>query len=1184
MKYTLSATAFITSLLFALSTFANQGNTRNKSSNAYRNNYKRLTAGSFASYEIRGGKLYSWGSNFYGQLGIGNNTDQWVPVAVGVSTNWVSIGSGDNQTIALKSDGTLWTTGKNNKGQLGIGNTTDQNSFVQVGTDNKWVVAATGSFYCAAIKSDGTLWTWGYNSSGQLGLGNTTDQNAPTQVGTDTHWVRLACGGTHMLAIKSDGTLWAWGSNGSGELGIGNTTQQTSPVQVGTDRDWVSISAGGYFSAALKSNGTIWTTGLNNTGQLGQGNFLNLTNFTQVGTDNNWVVVSCGTGHMHGLKSNGTLWSWGAGSGGRLGNGNTSNQTSPLQIGTSHNWTDVSAGNVFGIGIQAGGRVFAWGANGNGQLGIGNTTQQLNPVPTSTPAVEWINISTGGNHTVGVRSEGSLWVWGANGNGQLGTGNTTDIHFPYQMDADTTWVGVAAGNVHTLAIKANGTLWAWGGNANGQLGNGNNADQHSPVQVGNDTSWVSISAGRAHSVGLKSDGTIWTWGVNTYGQLGNGNNTNTNAPAQVGTDHDWISIMAGSDHTLALKSNGTLWAWGYNAYGQLGIGNLTNTNVPTQIGTATDWAMISAGGYHSVALKGDGTMYAWGYNLYGQLGLGNNTNAVSPQQIGTGNTWIGITTGENHSFAFKTDGTGMSWGYNTYGQLGLNNNTNYNTPQTIPSQSGIVQLFCGAEGNHSTLIKDARDLVCLAGRNTNGQLGDNSLINKNNYNCITICTPVLPAVHITVSPNDTLCGSQTVTFTATPTNGGPTPTYQWYKNGNPVGTNSAVYVDNTLTNGNTIVCSVTSSTPCAFPNPVSDTVHMVITTTSNALAGNVIFPESMTTNVTGPVDVRYYTDCDLMASITPSGVSPIGGNTTTKVTIDNAVYTYNGQPYVQRHFDIEPAANAAGATATIKLYAYQAEFDQYNLVAAVDGLPLLPTGTVDNGNVVVSQFHGTGTLPGNYTGGEVLITPAVTWDAVHNWWVLSFPVTGFSGFYIHTAWGHALDISITDISAQNAGSSNRVDWITATEKIGGTQVLQRSADGVTFSDLATVSAKGQPSYYSYWDEHPFNGVNYYRLKLGDASGNVLYTRVVSATLHNGNNLNITVTPNPVRSTMTVSLQGGQQGKAVLTLSDITGKELQHLQPGSSKVDIDMSALSPGLYLLKYKDDAGSVTAKVEKVQ
>lgn len=447
---------------------------------------------------------------------------------------------------------------------------------------------------------------------------------------------------------------------------------------------------------------------------------------------------------------------------------------------------------------------------------------------------------------------------------------------------------------------------------------------------------------------------------------------------------------------------------------------------------------------------------------------------------------------------------------------------------------------------------------------------------------LVINAQVTPTVTLSVSPNDTLCDLASVTFTANVTNGGPSTTYQWEINGNPVGGNTPAYTSNTLNNGDTIYCLVTSSDPCAVPAQVSsDTVIMVIGST--ALAGSIGNTETNTVSITAATDVHYPADCDLMASLTPSGASPLNGNTTVAVTIDNTVSNYNGQPYVQRHFDLEPANNAATATANVVLYAYQSEFDAYNVAAASASLPLLPTGAVDNGNVRISQFHGIGTAPANYPGPEVLITPTVSWDAVHGWWVMSFPVTGFSGFYIHTAYGYPLSVKLDDIIARNEGAVNRVDWKRSSETSGDIYTLQHSADGSAFLDLASVKADGGTAY-SYLDEHPYNGINYYRLLLRDAAGNMAYTKVVSAVVQHGTGFDITIAPNPAHSSITVRSYGLEKASGTINISDMTGRTLLQQQATGNSSTVDISALSPGMYMLRYSSDAGKRSIRFEKTK
>ena len=189
---------------------------------------------------------------------------------------------------------------------------------------------------------------------------------------------------------------------------------------------------------------------------------------------------------------------------------------------------------------------------------------------------------------------------------------------------------VSAGANHSVSIKSDGTLFSWGRNDYGQLGLGDTTSRNTPTQVGTDNKWVSVSAGGYHSLAIKSDGTLFSWGWNEYGELGLGDTTSRNAPAQVGVDNKWVSVSGGGYHTLAIKSDGTLFSWGFNNLGELGLGDNVDRNTPTQVGVDNKWVSVSGGEYHTLAIKSDGILWAWGRNEYGQLGLGDTTDRSSP--------------------------------------------------------------------------------------------------------------------------------------------------------------------------------------------------------------------------------------------------------------------------------------------------------------------------------------------------------------------------------------------------------------------------------------------------------------------------------------------------------------------------------------------------------------------------
>ncbi|TLZ71770.1 MAG: RCC1 repeat-containing protein, partial [Methanobacteriota archaeon] len=236
---------------------------------------------------------------------------------------------------------------------------------------------------------------------------------------------------------------------------------------------------------------------------------------------------------------------------------------------------------------------------------------------------------------------GTVLAWGDNVDGQLGNGTFTTSNTPVEVSGLTGVTAIAAGgafNHHSLALKSDGTVWAWGANSAGQLGNGSFTGSNTPVQTSGINGVTAIAGGQLHSLALKSDGTVWAWGFNLDGQLGNGTNTTTypyglDTPVQVLGLTGVIAIAGGGAHSLALKSDGTVWAWGQNNKGQLGNGSFTGSNTPVQTSGISGVTAIAGGVSHSLALKSDGTVWAWGYNGGGELGNGTYTDNNTPVEV-----------------------------------------------------------------------------------------------------------------------------------------------------------------------------------------------------------------------------------------------------------------------------------------------------------------------------------------------------------------------------------------------------------------------------------------------------------------------------------------------------------------------------------------------------------------------
>lgn len=340
----------------------------------------------------------------------------------------------------------------------------------------------------------------------------------------------------------------------------------------------------------------------------------------------------------------------------------------------------VVAGFGLAVALKSDGTLLACGANTAGQLGIGTVDLNTHATPAAVVGINGvIAIAAGEIHTVALRFDGTVWTSGAvgyNNFGQTGNGNNAGSASPAQVDGIGSVAAIAAGGFHTVALKSDGTVWTWGANSFGQLGNGNTTNTSTPTQVPGLSGVTAIAAGYGNTVALKNNGTVWIWGDNSDGQLGNGTKQAfSSAPLQVSGLSGVTAIAqeaAGFDgHTLALKSDGTVWAWGANTYGQLGTGNYVDVYLPVQVSALSGISAISSGAYFSMALKSDGTVWTWGLNAAGRLGNGqlDNLPYPTPMQIQGLGGIIAISAGADFALSLKGDGTVWSWGQNSYGQL-----------------------------------------------------------------------------------------------------------------------------------------------------------------------------------------------------------------------------------------------------------------------------------------------------------------------------------------------------------------------------------------------------------------------------------------------------------------------------------------------------------------------------------
>ena len=186
------------------------------------------------------------------------------------------------------------------------------------------------------------------------------------------------------------------------------------------------------------------------------------------------------------------LYAWGLNSKGQLGLNDIANRSSPVQVDSLNTWHQITTGSLFNSAVKTNGTLWSWGYNNSGQLGQNNTTNRSSPVQIGA-LTTWSKVAAGYTHSLAIKTDGSLWSWGDNGYGKLGLGNVIPaFSSPVQVGALTTWSQVAGGRNFSLSIKTDGTIWGWGRNQNGQLGIGYDNQRISPVQVGALTTWLTL--------------------------------------------------------------------------------------------------------------------------------------------------------------------------------------------------------------------------------------------------------------------------------------------------------------------------------------------------------------------------------------------------------------------------------------------------------------------------------------------------------------------------------------------------------------------------------------------------------------------------------------------------------------------------------------------------------------------
>jgi alpha-tubulin suppressor-like RCC1 family protein len=314
----------------------------------------------------------------------------------------------------------------------------------------------------------------GENNWGQLGLNDTIPRSSPAQI-LGSNWSHIHTGSNHSIGDTVEGQLWTWGNNGSGQLGHNSVTPRSSPVQIPGD-GW------------------------------------NMKNVYFTNLTGNWSLFK---------KSDNTIWASGDNGSGQLGVNNTVPRSSPVQVLTNVAFSEIHPSNNWTIGIASSDRtLWAWGLNSSGQLGNFNTIPRSSPIQVSTD--QWLKISVGEAHVVGLKTDGTAWCWGRNNTGQLGFNDTISRSAPIQIGVLNGYTNVGAGWEQGFATRS-GSLFSWGRNAGGSLGHNDTTPRSSPTQVsflnGSWNSTYNLSGwGNDRTFSKTTDNTnqYLVWGSNTY--------------------------------------------------------------------------------------------------------------------------------------------------------------------------------------------------------------------------------------------------------------------------------------------------------------------------------------------------------------------------------------------------------------------------------------------------------------------------------------------------------------------------------------------------------------------------------------------------------------------------------------------------------------------------------------------
>ena len=742
------------------------------------------------------------------------------------------IAAGQEHMVALRTDGTVWAWGRGTEGQIGNGAWTNVYYPYQVLTDStagttlsNIIDIAASEYASFAVDTDGYVWSWGGDGNYQLGrnYSDNIERTVAAKVeGIDEKIVEVEAGTDNVFALGESGRVWVWGHGGYGlnadEKFQNPTVRQPHLVYGGESgshylEDVVSISASYGDAYAVKANGTAWVWGLNSNGQLGNGNYAGYSFPIRVKTGEQGsstgymerVIELTGqatnnVGVTYAVTDDNMLYGWGYTTtyvlGGESKNG--INYNTPILVNT--NVSKVAASgtnhdNNYTYILKTNGKINSIGYDGNSELGNGirvqvnddsSTTQYPNETQSTWQEVVGltdmmqIDASMWGWYGAAIKKDGTIWVWGYNNYGQLGTGYPTGESINY--GSTNYWptpkqVGSESSNtlvVRGASVSGAGTNVNYGGTdaivSNVTLKDTTSGSNFQTLTIDTDKVYRKLGftlTGKSEvvlgsSISLTSmDTDIVTVGTNTIvpahkGKYGttvvlitgsrseNGITHTYKGMIRVGTTpSDGIAtprISLGAENVVVLKKDGTVWTWGRGTEGQLGNGGWNNIFSPTQVitdsGSSTPLSNIidiAASQTEAYAVDKDGNVWSWGQDGNGELGRSysdNNERTVAAKVEGITEKVVEVEAGTDNAFALGESGRVWAWGYGNLGLLAdpdYNNGTRSTPKMVVGGESGSHYLedivSISASYGDAYAIK-ANGTAWVWGLNAYGQMGN----------------------------------------------------------------------------------------------------------------------------------------------------------------------------------------------------------------------------------------------------------------------------------------------------------------------------------------------------------------------------------------------------------------------------------------------------------------------------